>query len=266
MALIEKLEAIGNAIRAKTGKNEKLSLDQMPSEIANIESGGGGEENSIEKYFEARYAEVVLPNIESIKPNLFYNDSTLTNIVMPKVKSIGAGAFSSCKNLALTSLPSGVTSIGNSAFEQCKKLALTSLPSGAIQIYDYAFSGCTNLALTSLPENLTKISDFAFQNCSNLALTSLPNNLETIGNRSFSGCVNVFTSFPSSLKSIDARAFYYNAFTAITFKGTPTSIASNAFDSCSKLTTINVPWAEGAVANAPWGATKATINYNYTGG
>jgi hypothetical protein len=26
-----------------------------------------------------------------------------------------------------------------------------------------------------------------------------------------------------------------------------------------------VPWAEGAVANAPWGATNATINYNYTG-
>lgn len=42
MALIEKLEAIGNAIRAKTGKNEKLSLDQMPAEIAGIEGGGGG--------------------------------------------------------------------------------------------------------------------------------------------------------------------------------------------------------------------------------
>ena len=50
-----------------------------------------------------------------------------------------------------------------------------------------------------------------------------------------------------------------------TFEGTPRSIASNAFASCINLTTINVPWAEGAVANAPWGATKATINYNYTG-
>ena len=41
MALIEKLEAIGNAIRAKTGKTDKLSLDQMPVEIAGIEGGGG---------------------------------------------------------------------------------------------------------------------------------------------------------------------------------------------------------------------------------
>ena len=51
----------------------------------------------------------------------------------------------------------------------------------------------------------------------------------------------------------------------MTFEGTPTSIASSAFSNCVKLTTINVPWAEGAVANAPWGATNATINYNYTG-
>ena len=27
-----------------------------------------------------------------------------------------------------------------------------------------------------------------------------------------------------------------------------------------------LPRAEGAVANAPWGATNAKINYNYTGG
>ena len=40
MALIEKLEAIGNAIRAKTGKTDKLSLEQMPVEIAGIEGGG----------------------------------------------------------------------------------------------------------------------------------------------------------------------------------------------------------------------------------
>lgn len=37
MALIDKLNAIGNAIRAKTGKTEKLTLDQMPIEIQSIE-------------------------------------------------------------------------------------------------------------------------------------------------------------------------------------------------------------------------------------
>jgi hypothetical protein len=67
--------------------------------------------------------------------------------------------------------------------------------------------------------------------------------------------------------SIGAYAFYKDTgLTDITFKGTPMSIDSNAFASCSNLLTINVPWAEGEVSGAPWGATNATINYNYTGG
>ena len=49
----------------------------------------------------------------------------------------------------------------------------------------------------------------------------------------------------------------------LTFQGTPETISKTAFRYCDNLTTINDPWAEGAVANAPLGATKATINYNY---
>lgn len=42
MALIEKLTAIANAIRSKTGKTEGLTLEQMPGEIEEIETGGSG--------------------------------------------------------------------------------------------------------------------------------------------------------------------------------------------------------------------------------
>ena len=41
MALTNKLSAIGDAIREKTGKTELLTLDQMPVEIKAIETGGG---------------------------------------------------------------------------------------------------------------------------------------------------------------------------------------------------------------------------------
>ena len=44
MALIDKLTAIANAIRNKTGKTDPMTLDQMPAEIEGIEAGGGGEE------------------------------------------------------------------------------------------------------------------------------------------------------------------------------------------------------------------------------
>ena len=42
MELTNKLSAIGDAIREKTGKSELLTLDAMPLEIASIETGGGG--------------------------------------------------------------------------------------------------------------------------------------------------------------------------------------------------------------------------------
>ena len=41
MALTNKLTVIGDAIRAKTGKTDLISLDQMPAEIESIQGGGG---------------------------------------------------------------------------------------------------------------------------------------------------------------------------------------------------------------------------------
>jgi hypothetical protein len=47
------------------------------------------------------------------------------------------------------------------------------------------------------------------------------------------------------------------------FLGTPTgTIGASTFQYCEGITDIYVPWSEGAVANAPWGATNATIHYN----
>ena len=50
MALTDKLSAIGVAIREKTGKSELLTLDAMPTEIAAIETGGGGYEPPAEAF------------------------------------------------------------------------------------------------------------------------------------------------------------------------------------------------------------------------
>ena len=203
----------------------------------------------------------------SVVDNAFYRDETLSITSLPAcIESIGASAFSGCKNLALTSLPSGLTSINSNAFSNCTKLALTSLPSGLTSIGFQVFSGCKNLALTSLPSGLTSIDSNAFSGCTKLALTSLPSGLTSIGYNAFFECTKLaLTSLPSGLTSIESNAFFNCiGLTSITFTGRPTSIAHNVFNGCTNLTTINVPWAEGEVANSPWGATNATINYNYT--
>ena len=51
MALTDKLTAIADAIRGKTGGTEALTLDQMPTEIAGIETGGGCPEKFYETDF-----------------------------------------------------------------------------------------------------------------------------------------------------------------------------------------------------------------------
>ena len=136
----------------------------------------------------------------------------------------------------------GHTFVRDYLFTECVNLSILSLPSGITSIGNYAFMSCPNLALTSLPSGLTSIGEAAFQNCSNISLTSLPSGLTSIGTMAFYRCTNL---------------------TSITFEGTPTTIANNAFSNCTNLATINVPWPKGKVANAPWGATNATINYNY---
>ena len=73
---------------------------------------------------------------------------------------------------------------------------------------------------------------------------------------------------PKEVALIEQYAFFYClTLKTVTIKKVGNfSFDKQAFNGCNNLTTINVPWAEGAIANAPWGATNATINYNYTEG
>ena len=122
----------------------------------------------------------------------------------------------------------------------------------------------------SLPDTVTDIANDAFNYAATISIGELPPNLKKLG-KAFVYAKNIFSGtelkIPASLEELLDLAFYQcncPALATITFKGTPTSIAANALQN-SNIKTINVPWAEGAVANAPWGATSATINYNYTG-
>ena len=56
MALTDKLSAIGDAIREKTGGTDLLTLDQMPAEIASITTGSGGEVEPIVLSGDCKYA------------------------------------------------------------------------------------------------------------------------------------------------------------------------------------------------------------------
>jgi hypothetical protein len=68
------------------------------------------------------------------------------------------------------------------------------------------------------------------------------------------------------VKNMDGTFNHCTSLETVTFKGKPNYMSTAIFVGCPVLTTINVPWSEAEIANAPWGAENATINYNYTGG
>ena len=76
MALINKLSAIGDAIREKTGKENLLTLNQMPEEIRGISGGGGGEIEPIVLSGDCSYACSGFLSGELIK---LYGNKILTN-------------------------------------------------------------------------------------------------------------------------------------------------------------------------------------------
>jgi hypothetical protein len=143
-------------------------------------------------------------------------------------------------------LPSDLMSIGSHVFRSYANLGLISLPDGVTRIGDYAFNDCFNLVLESLPRDLTHIGACAFQNCEMIGShIILGSNIDNIGSSAFKSCGSIKT---------------------VTFKRKPSTLSKSAFEWDSGITDIYVPWAEGEVSGAPWGATNATINYNYTGG
>ena len=231
-----------------------------------------GENSQLTAFFDFTFSgctsltSFTIPNgVEQIWRYVFSGCTSLTNIYIPdSVMSIYNNAFESTslidtaadgvqyvsnwvvgfvdKSVTNLTLREGTRGIANEVFKNCTSLTSVHFPDSMAIISSYAFSGCTSLSSVNFPDNITLIGSNAFDDCSSLKLTSIV--------------------FPESVEVIESYAFDSCRFTTITFKGTPTSIASTAFKYCFP-DTINVPWSEGEVANAPWGATYATINYNY---
>lgn len=170
------------------------------------------------------------------------------------------------RTITSINFPSGLTKIGSYSMSGFDGITSISIPNGVIYIKDSAFYYCNKLVSISLPESIQSIGVSAFYRCEKLESISLPN-LLTIADGTFAYCKALTSiTIPASVNVINGAPFLYcTGLTSVNFKGTPTGkISASAFNGCPNLTDIYVPWAEGAVANAPWGATNATIHYNTT--
>lgn len=137
--------------------------------------------------------------------------------------------------------------VGEGYFKELSSLSFD-VPNNTYTIGGRAFMGLMRLPMNTVPNagssgNIS-IGAYAFANCAQITKFTFPSNTYSVGNYVFSGCTNL---------------------TQIQFKGTPSDLRQYAFQGLTQNLTIYVPWSAGAVANAPWGASNATIHYNYNG-
>lgn len=160
MALTDKLTNIADAIRAKTGKADLLTLDQMPTEIASIETGGGGAEDHLNDFLTN-----TLTAIDSDVTNILsygsYGRTALKTVNLPKCTDIGGYAFRGCSNITNVDAPL-VATIGTYAFYGCNKLTDINM-SKAESIGNYAFYKC-DLQSVNFPDVTNLSQNVFFQN------------------------------------------------------------------------------------------------------
>ena len=94
-----------------------------------------------------------------------------------------------------------------------------------------------------IPKGVTTIGDAAFYSCTSLASVTILDGVTTIGDGAFSNCTNL---------------------ASVTIHEGVTTIGSYAFSNMPTDSHIYCGFSEGDVSGAPWGATNATIVYDYT--
>ena len=230
MALISKLTAIAEAIRNKTGKTDLLTLEQMPVEIAAIETGGGSSEGGsgdtgIEDalvsgslsgvYSNDRVTEVGayvfydsdvtsfdLPNVTKINRNAFELCYYITSLSLPKLETVGVSVFASCQNLVEIKLPKIIkTSV--SCFISCKALETIILPSVTTMTAGTEFSACTALKKVILPSitelGYTTLYSATFKQCTALEALILPSDTMCTLKSGAGAFGNTSTSYASGI-------------------------------------------------------------------
>lgn len=235
----------------------KLTLTELPSGLTYINNGTF--------YNCPGVALTALPDgITSIGTSAFYKTGIVSLTIPDTVKTIGQYAFEYCTALEDVYIPA-LTSQSTYTFAYCTSLKKVVFSEGATLVSSYYFYGCTALEEVVFPDTFANIYTYAFYNCSKLKLTELPRKLQTLAGYAFYNCSSVsFQYLPDTITGVYNNTLQNcKGLTVLRFHSKPANgINSNSFTGCSNLKDIYVPWASGAVSNAPWGATNATVHYD----
>lgn len=113
-----------------------------------------------------------------------------------------------------------------------------------------------------IPEGVTVLKNNIVSGNRELTEIKLPSTLAEIESYSLDNLNVKELTIPSSVVKLNSRCCSWAGYQKVTFLGTPTELSNEAFYGCNSLKDIYVPWADGDVAGAPFGAENATVHYN----
>lgn len=272
-ALVKKstLTALAESYRKKTDTTEPMTMEELATAYDELEVGGG--ENYLPALVDGSIsAELTAKDLEGatqIKDYTFYKCENLVRVYLPDtIKTIGQNAFYNCYRLENIDIPEGVTSIGMNAYNSVgyykssiyKKVVI---PDSVTSLGQQAF-GSARINEVEIGEGITQIPTWCFTS-STIEKIKFGENITTIGDYAFSSTKLTSVVIPKKVTSITQYGMGVGeTLTYVEFKGTPGAL-TNAFKNCTSSSLhFYVPWAEGDVAHAPWGATNATIHYGKT--
>ena len=142
MALTNKLTAIANAIRAKTGGTAQLSLDGMVTAIGGLSADTAASDalkSLIERPTQS-YSITIPSGVTSIGNSAFKNCQALTSITIPSgVTSIGYYAFYGCSAMQEYHFQRETPpTLGNNAFQNIPSSCIIYVPQGSLEAYKAA--------------------------------------------------------------------------------------------------------------------------------
>ena len=137
------------------------------------------------------------------------------------IRAIGRFAFSNCRFITHITIPDSIESIGDCAFEYCRSLTILDIPNSVTNIGEQVVNGCDALGELRVGSGIATIPRIAF-----------------VG----SGMTNLVMSVGTT--NIEEYAFASNTrLKSVTIPQSMERIQSLAFNGCSALTAVSVPYA-----------------------
>lgn len=237
---------------------------------------------------------VIPDSVESIGTYAFQDCSLLTSVQIPEsVAEIKEGAFLNCSELVNVTIPGLVDEIGASAFKGCTKLK-TTIPETLKTFGNNSFYGCAGIEGDLTIPNGANVGSGAFQGCTSIENVVIGKN-STVGGNAFQGCTGLKSAVLKSGCTPSANAYHiFSVCTSLeraVLEEGCTQTVGYMFANCTSLREVYLPstmgqtginpstfannnseadlhiycaFGQGDATAAPWGATNATIVYNYT--